>query len=181
MHITPLPLSGLVLFEPTVYQDDRGFFLESYRQITMQQALGNVEFVQDNHSKSTKGTLRGLHFQSEPGQGKLVRCTQGAVWDVAVDLRPHSPTFRQWHALELSQQNFLSIYIPVGFAHGFAVLTDVAEVQYKCTSYYNGATEKGIAWNDPELAINWPVDQPLLSARDQELPTLAQWLNQSAL
>lgn len=176
MKITRLDIPELVVFQPNVYQDERGFFLESFRSSAFQEAVAPLEFVQDNHSQSVKNTLRGLHFQSTPGQGKLVRCTKGRVWDVAVDVRPASPTFRKWCALELSEENFLSLYIPVGFAHGFAVLSEVAEVQYKCTSYYNGKTERGIAWNDPEIAVAWPVKQPLLSPRDQALPTLSQWL-----
>ncbi|MDX1972501.1 MAG: dTDP-4-dehydrorhamnose 3,5-epimerase [Candidatus Sumerlaeia bacterium] len=176
MFAQPLSIPDVILFTPRVFRDDRGFFMESFRLNTVQQAVGPVEFVQDNHSLSVKDTIRGLHFQSTPGQGKLVRCTRGAIWDVAVDLRRQSPTFGRWVAQELTAENCQMVYVPVGFAHGFAVLSEVAEVQYKCTSYYEGATEKGIMWNDAQVAIPWPVSNPVLSTRDQQLPTLAQWL-----
>jgi len=166
MRIEATPLDGLVLIHTKVWPDDRGWFYESYN-IDRFKALGiDTTFVQDNHSKSVKNTLRGLHFQTSPGQAKLVRCTQGRIWDVAVDIRPQSSTFGKWHAVELDDQSKAMFLIPVGFAHGFCVLSETAEVQYKCSSVYNGATEAGIAWDDPEFAVAWPVPEPLLSARD---------------
>ncbi len=131
--------------------------------------------MQDNHSRSSKNTLRGLHFQTSPGQAKLVRCTQGRIWDVAVDLRPTSPSFGRWHAATLDSETKSMVLIPVGFAHGFCVLSDTAEVQYKCSSVYNGATEAGLAWDDPELAVAWPVSSPLLSKRDLSNQSLAAY------
>lgn len=128
------------------------------------------QFLQDNHSLSQQHTLRGLHYQRSPGQGKLVRCTRGRIWDVAVDLRPHSPTYGKWHGLELDSEQHQQFWIPPGFAHGFCVLSEVAEVQYKCTTTYNSQTEAGIAWDDPDLAISWPVERPILSERDQNNP-----------
>lgn len=175
MKLTKLPLEGLVLIEPRVFEDSRGFFLESFRQSLFAEAGIDCEFVQDNHSRSRKGTLRGLHYQSSPGQAKLVRCTRGKIWDVAVDIRPNSPTFGKWHGVELSEDNFQMLFVPIGFAHGFAVLSDMAEIQYKCSSYYNGETECGIDWNDAELAIKWPVNDPILSNRDQALPSFADY------
>jgi len=161
------PIEGLILVQPRVFQDDRGFFFESYHQ-PRYQALGiNVTFVQDNHSFSRQGTLRGLHFQTSPGQAKLVRCVRGRIWDVAVDLRPNSVTFGQWQAFELDSQSHHQLFIPVGFAHGFCVLSEEAEVLYKCSSIYDGTTESGLAWDDPELAVAWPVTNPVISVRDQ--------------
>ena len=166
MRIETTPLAGLAVIHPDVFPDDRGWFYESYN-IDKFKTLGiETTFVQDNHSKSVKDTLRGLHFQTAPGQAKLVRCTLGKIWDVAVDIRPKSPTFGKWHAVELDDQSKLSFFIPVGFAHGFCVLSDMAEVQYKCSSVYNGSTEAGIAWDDPDFAVAWPVATPLLSKRD---------------
>lgn len=175
MTITPLPLAGLLRLTPRVFADSRGFFMESYRESSLRDAGVEAHFVQDNHSQSMKNVVRGLHFQTHPGQAKLIRCTRGLVWDVAVDLRPDSPTFGRWHGEELSAENAHQLFIPIGFAHGFAVLSDVAEVQYKCTSYYNGATEAGIAWNDPQLAVDWRVADPILSERDRQTPSFAAW------
>lgn len=180
MKVRRLEIEDLIVFEPRVFEDDRGFFLESFRQSVVEQAAGELMFVQDNHSKSIGGTIRGLHYQSTPGQAKLVRCTQGRIWDVAVDIRPNSKTFGQWNAVELSSENHLSLLIPVGFAHGFAVLSDVAEVQYKCSSYYNGETERGICWNDPDLAVAWPIQTPILSARDQNLTSFQEYCDSNA-
>lgn len=175
MRLEQTPLEGLVLIHPAVFPDDRGWFYESYNSEKFA-ALGiHTPFVQDNHSKSVQGTLRGLHFQTEPGQAKLVRCTQGRIWDVAVDIRPQSPTFGKWHAVELNDENKAMFLIPVGFAHGFCVLSETAEVQYKCSSVYNGATEAGIAWDDPDFAVDWPVKNPLLSKRDLGNQSFAEY------
>lgn len=174
MTITPFALPGLYLIEPKVFQDERGFFLESYRKDLLAAAGIHSEFVQDNHSRSVRGTIRGIHFQSHPGQDKLVRCTAGAILDVAVDLRSTSPTFGKWAGIELSAGNRRLLFIPAGFAHGFAVLED-AEVQYKCSEFYNPATESGIMWNDPEIGVEWGIAEPVLSVRDQTNPTFAQW------
>ena len=174
MQVTPTDLPGVVVIEPDVFKDTRGFFLETYH-VEKYAKLGISEtFVQDNHSRSSFGTLRGLHLQLAPMQGKLVRAVQGEIFDVAVDVRLGSPTFGRWVGVRLSADNFRQIFIPGGFAHGFSVLTPTAEVQYKCTAVYTPSTEIGIAWNDPALGISWGVDEPILSARDQKHPTLAE-------
>lgn len=175
MKFTPLSLDGLIQITPRVFEDERGFFMESFRKTLFQEAGVDCEFVQNNHSRSKLGTIRGLHYQSSPGQAKLVRCTRGKIWDVAVDIRPNSPTFGQWKGVELSEENFEMLFVPVGFAHGFAVLSETAEIQYKCSAYYNAETECGIAWDDADLAIEWPVSVPILSARDQALPSFQEY------
>lgn len=169
MQWIDLRLGGLKLIIPRLFQDERGFFFESYRQ-ELYQAHGVGPFVQDNTSFSRKGTLRGLHFQSDPGQAKLVSCVQGQIWDVAVDLRKNSPTFMEWEAVMLDDQTHKQLYIPIGFAHGFCVLSDTARVQYKVSAPYDPKTECSIRWNDPELKISWPIHDPLLSPRDQLSP-----------
>jgi dTDP-4-dehydrorhamnose 3,5-epimerase len=166
------PLEGVLVIEPQVHRDERGFFIESYSARTLQEFGIATTFLQDNHSRSVQGTLRGLHYQAGVGQVKLVRVISGAIFDVAVDVRWGSPTFGKWFGQELSAENFLQLYIPVGFAHGFCVLTDAAEVAYKCSSYYSPEDERGLAWNDPTVAVDWPVQAPLLSARDQRHPAL---------
>jgi len=172
MEIVARALNGVLVLKPRVLEDQRGFFLESYSAKTLG-ALGvNVPFVQDNHSRSVRGTVRGLHFQSSPGQGKLLRVASGRIFDVAVDLRHGSPSFGQWFGQELSADNFLQMYVPVGFAHGFCVLSDWADLLYKCTSFYEGNTERGLAWNDPTVSVAWPVVDPVLSDRDQAMPLL---------
>jgi dTDP-4-dehydrorhamnose 3,5-epimerase len=170
VHTTSL--DGVLVIEPRVHRDERGFFVESYSARTLQEFGIATSFLQDNHSRSVKGTLRGLHYQAGVGQVKLVRVISGAIFDVAVDIRWESPTFGKWFGQILSAENFLQLYIPVGFAHGFCVLTDAAEVVYKCSSYYSPADERGLAWNDPTVAVEWPVQDPLLSARDQRHPLL---------
>jgi len=167
-------LEGVVLLEPVVHGDARGFMVETYRRDLWTEHGVGVEFVQHNHSRSSKGTLRGLHFQTEPGQAKLVRCPRGEVFDVAVDLRRDSPTYGQWEGQILDDALHRQLFIPVGFGHGFAVLSDVADVSYLCSSTYDPATESGIAWDDPDVAVDWPVEQPLLSERDTSAPTLAE-------
>ena len=170
----PTELEGLVLVEPDVHGDERGFLVETY-SAERWQALGvDVEFVQDNHSRSRAGILRGLHFQTSPGQAKLVRCTRGRIWDVAVDLRRDSPTYRRWEGYELDDERHRQLFVPVGFAHGFCVLSDVADVAYKLSSLYDPATEAGIAWDDREVGVEWPIPDPELSERDRNAPRLAE-------
>ena len=170
MKVTPTPIDGVLIFEPKVFGDERGFFMESFNQRSFNDAIGHeVGFVQDNHSRSAKGVLRGLHFQLPPhAQGKLVRVTQGAVFDVAVDIRVHSPTFGQWVGLELSGQNHKQLWIPAGLAHGFLVISESADFLYKTTDYYAPQAEGCIRWDDPQLAIAWPLNGlvPSLSAKD---------------
>ncbi len=167
MNVEPLPLDGLELILPRVFRDERGFFLESFRTAHFE-ARGMVHnFVQDNHSRSRKGALRGLHYQSSPGQAKLIRVVRGAIFDVAVDIRPSSATFGQWHGVELNDDNHRQLFIPVGFAHGFCVLSDIADVVYKCSSEYAAETECTLQWNDPTIGVAWPVCDPVLSVRDQ--------------
>lgn len=167
-------LAGLVVITPRVFPDDRGSFFESYKQSEFHAAGIKAAFVQDNCSISTKGVLRGLHYQLPPyAQGKLVYVTRGAVWDVCVDLRRNSPTFKQWMALELSDENHRMLYIPPGFGHGFFVLSDVAYFEYKCTREYAPGAEQGIRYDDPELNIPWPEREYILSDKDQAQPLLA--------
>lgn len=176
MKFITCELPGVVVIEPDVHRDPRGFFLETYH-FEKYRANGVPDtFVQDNHSLSSRGTLRGLHFQVKNPQGKLVRVVEGVIWDVAVDIRPESPTFRQWFPVELSSSNFKQIYIPPGYAHGFCVLSETAQVEYKCTAVYDPSDERGIAYDDAELAIAWPIAEPLLSRRDSNNPTLAAFL-----
>ncbi len=170
-----LEIPDLILIEPVVFKDNRGFFLEFYKRSDFFKAGIKEEFVQDNHSCSVRGVLRGLHFQREPeAQGKLLRCTRGEIFDVAVDIRKDSPTFGKWISLILSEENKRMLYIPPGFAHGFQVLSDVAEILYKTTREYSPEHEAGIIWNDPELNIDWPIKEPLLSERDRQWPTLKE-------
>jgi dTDP-4-dehydrorhamnose 3,5-epimerase len=173
----PTELPGVLVLEPQVFRDERGFFLESYRADECAQH-DIPAFVQDNHSRSVGGTLRGLHLQRRRMQGKLVRAVEGEIFDVAVDVRRGSPTFGKWVGVTLSADNYRQCYIPPGFAHGFCVLTSTAEVEYKCTDYYDPASEIGIAWNDPSLAIRWPVETPILSPRDSRHPTMAAQMDQ---
>lgn len=173
MKITPCAISGLLVIEPQVFGDARGYFLETWNRRRYQEAgLPGFDFVQDNISFSRRGIVRGLHFQNPSAQGKLVSALQGEVWDVAVDLRRGSPTFGQWHAVSLSAENKLQFFIPPGFAHGFAVLSETALFHYKCTDYYSPKDELAIRWNDPALGIRWPVADPVLSARDAQAPFL---------
>ena len=174
MKIQPTEIPDVLLIEPRVFRDDRGFFLETYHAETFRQGGLDATFVQDNHSKSVAGTLRGLHAQSHPSaQGKLVRCIEGRIWDVAVDVRRGSPHFKQWVGYELTADNFLQLYIPEGFLHGFCVLSDTAQVEYKCTDFYAPDAELSVIWNDPDLGIDWPLDEPVLSEKDAAAPRLA--------
>ena len=177
MKLIETAISDVKILEPKVFGDERGFFLESWNANTFA-ALGlDLPFVQDNHSRSRQGILRGLHYQLQNPQGKLVRVTQGAVFDVAVDIRRSSPTFGQWVGVELSASNHRMLWIPAGFAHGFYVLSESADFQYKCTDFYNPAAEKSILWNDSDLNISWPLvngQAPLLSAKDEQGTVFAQ-------
>lgn len=166
-------IPGPVIIEPKVFGDDRGFFLESYKKTDFVNNGINVEFMQDNHSVSSKGVLRGLHYQKPPfAQAKLVRVIKGIAWDVAVDIRKESPTYKKWIAVELSGENKKMFYIPEGFAHGFIALTDEVQLMYKCSNEYSPLHDAGIIWNDPELAVKWPLADPLLSEKDIVLPLL---------
>jgi dTDP-4-dehydrorhamnose 3,5-epimerase len=166
-------LEGLVLLEPAVHGDSRGFFAETFRENVWAQHGVDVAFVQDNHSRSRRGTLRGMHFQTEPGQAKLVRCARGRVLDVVVDLRRAPGTFGKWEAVELDDESMRQLFIPAGFAHGFCVLSDDADFVYKCSSYYDAATESQIAFDDPDLALPWPDIELIVSDRDRDAPRLA--------
>ena len=170
MKVTPASIPEVLIIEPKVFGDARGFFFESFNQKAFNEATGlDVNFVQDNHSRSTKGVLRGLHYQIQQPQGKLVRVVRGAVFDVAVDIRKGSPTFGQWEGIELTEDNHKQLWIPVGFAHGFVVTSDSAEFLYKTTDYYAPEHERCIAWDDPDFGIEWPLTtQPSLSAKDQQ-------------
>lgn len=175
MNIIKTKLNDCLIIEPKVFGDERGFFLESFHQQRYEQQTGiQQSFVQDNHSRSAYGVLRGLHFQRTRPQGKLVRVVRGEVFDVAVDIRPQSPTFGQWEAVILSEENKRQFWVPPGFAHGFQVLSDFADFEYKCTDYYAPEDEASLAWNDPQLGIDWPIQQPLLSAKDAKAFTLAE-------
>lgn len=168
MKVTPTKLSGAFVLEPRVFGDSRGFFFESFNQRAFAEATGTETcFVQDNHSRSARGVLRGLHYQIRQPQGKLVRVVRGAVFDVAVDLRKSSPTFGQWVGVELSEENQRQLWVPPGFAHGFVVLSESADFLYKTTDYYAPEHERCIIWNDPDIGIDWPLQNPVLSAKDQ--------------
>ena len=175
MRLIDTRLDDLVLLEPVVHGDTRGFFMESYRANVWAEHGVTDTFVQDNHSRSARGVLRGMHFSIGDGQAKLVRCARGRILDVAVDLRRASPTYGEWESVELDDEQARQLYIPVGFAHGFCVLSDVADVTYKCSTYYDGAVERGFRYDDPEVGIAWPADRDLIvSDRDRNAPTLAQ-------
>ncbi len=172
MQITKTELDGVLIIEPKVHSDVRGSFYECYvKQKYIDHGIQD-EFIQDNHSISNKNVLRGLHFQENPAQAKLVRVTYGEVFDVAVDIRKGSPTFGKWFGTRLSGENHLQMYIPVGFAHGFCVLSERAEFLYKCSEYYTPSGERAILWNDPDIGIDWPVENPLLSEKDKKAPRL---------
>lgn len=176
-NFTKTSIEGVYIIEPTVFGDDRGYFMETYHEKEFKKAGLDFNFVQDNQSKSKKGVLRGLHFQYTRPQGKLVRAIKGAVFDVAVDLRKNSPTYGQWEGVILSEENKKQFFVPEGFAHGFLVLSDEAEFVYKCTEFYDGPDEGGILWNDPEIGIDWPLDdigEVLLSDKDKMWKTLKE-------
>ena len=169
--VTPCDIEGLYVIEPTVFKDERGYFVETYNQNDMKEAGLDMVFVQDNQSMSSRGVLRGLHFQKQFPQGKLVRVVRGKVFDVAVDLRSDSKTYGKWFGVELSAENMKQFYIPEGFAHGFLVLSDEAEFCYKCTDFYHPGDEGGLAWNDPEIGVEWPLEEGvdlIISEKDQK-------------
>jgi dTDP-4-dehydrorhamnose 3,5-epimerase len=171
-------LDGLVLLEPAVHGDERGFLVETFSERAWREAGIDVTFVQDNHSRSSGGILRGLHFQTSPGQAKLVRCLRGRIWDVAVDLRRDSGTFGQWEGYELNDEHHRQLFIPAGFAHGFCVLGDVADVHYRLSSYYDPATEAGFRWDDEDVGVEWPIADPQVSERDASAPRLSEIADQ---
>jgi len=173
VKFTELEVPGVIQVEPDVHRDDRGFFVESYHQAKYAEGGVDAVFVQDNHSKSARNTLRGLHAQVEHAQGKLVRVVSGSVYDVAVDIRRGSPHFGKHVGVELSAENFRQLWVPPGFAHGFCVTSDVAEFEYKCSDFYHPESEIVVAWNDPAIGIEWPVSAPQLSKRDAEAQNLA--------
>ena len=180
MNVIKTNVDGVVIIEPKVFGDERGFFLETFQAERYKELAGiDLPFVQDNHSRSGKNVLRGLHFQKTNPQGKLVRVVRGEVFDVAVDIRKDSPTYGLWAGVILSEENKRQFWVPPGYGHGFCVLTDVADFQYKCTDYYDPSDEGGLIWNDPDVAIEWPIDQPLLSDKDAKLPSLKELANKS--
>jgi dTDP-4-dehydrorhamnose 3,5-epimerase len=173
MKISYSKLKGCVIIEPRVFGDDRGFFLETFQASRYKQEAGiDLPFVQDNHSRSARGVLRGLHFQKTKPQGKLVRVVSGEVYDVAVDIRKGSATFGEWEGVILSEENKRQFWVPPGFAHGFVVLSDTADFEYKCTDYYDPSDEGSILWNDPDLGISWPIANPVLSTKDKSAQRL---------
>jgi dTDP-4-dehydrorhamnose 3,5-epimerase len=176
LHIESRPLDGTAVIVPEIFLDDRGFFMETYRSDRFQELGLPAQFVQDNHSRSVKNVVRGLHFQWAPPMGKLMRVPLGRAWLVAVDIRKGSPTLGRWAGVECSAENRRQVWAPAGFARGFCVLSEVAEIQYKCTGIYNSRAESGILWNDPMIGIAWPVKDPMLSTKDAQARTLAEWL-----
>jgi len=167
-------IEGLVLVEPEVHGDERGFLVETFRDDEWRGLGIEAEFVQENHSRSGRNILRGLHFQTSPGQAKLVRCLRGRIWDVAVDLQRGSPTYGRWEGHELDDERHRQLFVPVGFAHGFCVLSEEADVAYKLSSRYDPETEAGFAWDDPDVGVEWPVTEPRLSERDRGAPRLSE-------
>lgn len=174
MRFEPTLLPEVILVTPDVHRDERGFFLETYHREKYRGGGIEAGFVQDNHSKSTRGILRGLHAQRLKPQGKLVRAVEGEIFDVAVDIRRGSPNFGRWVGEILSAENFRQLWVPPGFVHGFCVLSETAQVEYKCTDLYDREDELGVRWDDPEIGIEWPIAEPILSAKDREAPTLAE-------
>lgn len=179
--VTKTPLEGLVRVDIDFFSDERGFFIESWHQRDFADAGLDITSVQEGHSRSGRSVLRGLHYQDMTApMGKLLRCTVGAIFDVAVDLRMTSPTFGQWFGIELSAENKTQLYVPEGFAHGFATISEVAEVQYKQTGFYTPASEGTISWNDPDIGVEWPIDEPILSQRDQNGTSLREYRTKPA-
>ena len=179
IRIESKQLNGVIVLVPEVFEDDRGFFFEAYRRDQFEEFEVRDEFVQDNHSRSVKGVLRGLHFQWDPPMGKLIRVTVGTAYLVAVDIRKGSPTLGKWCGTEASARNRKQVWAPAGFARGFCVLSDFAEIQYKCTGIYNSKGESGIVWNDTAIGVQWPVGNPILSKKDEAAQTLSQWLQRA--
>ena len=179
MKVTETKLAGVLIIEPKVFGDSRGFFKETFQAERYREAGIEYTFVQDNYSRSQKGVLRGLHFQVTKPQGKLVSCPKGAVFDVAVDIDPESTTYGQYVGVELTEDNHKQLWVPPGYAHGFCVLSETADFQYKCTDYYDPSDEGGVIWNDPDVAIEWPITHPSLSNKDMLLPSLKELTYQS--
>ena len=177
MNFIETPLPGVILIEPRVFRDERGFFLETFQQEKFREGGIDVHFLQDNHSRSTRGTLRGLHLQRTILQGKLIRVIEGEIFDVAVDVRTGSPNFGKWVGFVLSAENFRQLYIPPGFAHGFAVTSESAQVEYKCTELYAPDDELTVVWNDPAIGIEWPLTNPLLSKKDLGAKQLSELID----
>lgn len=174
IRVTPATIRGVLVLEPEVHADERGFFVETYRREDLARAGLDVDFVQENHSRSGRGTIRGLHFSIQPGQAKLVRAARGRILDIAVDIRRESATFGRHEAFELDDVTHRQVFLPVGVAHGFCVLSDVADVCYRVDAYYAPELERGLAWDDPALGIEWPAEEPILSARDRSNPRLEE-------
>ena len=174
MNFIPTELTCVIVVEPDVFRDERGFFLETFSRAKYGRGGIDCEFVQDNHSRSQRNTIRGLHAQRQHPQGKLVRVLSGSILDVVVDIRHDSPTYLKWISVVLSADNFRQIYVPPGFAHGICITSDVADLEYKCTDYYDPNDELRIAWNDPSIGIKWPIVDPILSDKDRQAPTLAE-------
>ena len=175
MKVTKTDLPGVLIIEPKAFGDERGFFLETFQAERYREAAGiSLPFVQDNHSRSKRGVLRGLHVQTRHVQGKLVRAARGEIFDVAADIDPKSATFGRWVGVTLSDTNHRQLWIPPGYAHGFVVVSEIADFEYKCTDYYDPQAEAGVVWNDPDLRIAWPIEAPTLSEKDQRLPKLAE-------
>jgi dTDP-4-dehydrorhamnose 3,5-epimerase len=174
MNFIPTALTGVIVVEPEVFRDERGFFLETFSRAKYARGGIDCEFLQDNHSRSQRNTIRGLHAQRQHPQGKLVRVLIGSILDVVVDIKRDSPTYLKWISVELSADNFRQIYVPPGFAHGICITSDVADIEYKCTDYYDPSDELRIAWNDPAIGIRWPIENPILSDKDRQAVTLAE-------
>lgn len=174
MRFLNTSLPGFMIVEPTVHADERGFFVETFRESALRDAGIETAWVQDNHARSQRGVLRGMHFSVDPGQEKLVRCARGRVLDVVLDVRLGSPSFGRWEAVELDDESGRQVYVPLGFAHGYLVLSETADVAYKCSAYYDGSKERGIAWDDPEVGIAWPEGEKTISDRDRAAPRLAE-------
>jgi dTDP-4-dehydrorhamnose 3,5-epimerase len=175
VKVTETDLPGVLIIDPVIREDERGFFIETFQAERYRDYAGiTPAFVQDNHSRSRRGVLRGLHFQKQNPQGKLVRAARGEIFSVAADVHPQSPTFGRWVGVTISDTNHRQLWIPPGYAHGFAVVSDVADFEYKCTAYYHPQSDAGVIWNDPDLAIAWPIDNPTLSEKDKRLPRLAK-------
>lgn len=172
IEVTETSLPGVLLIEPRVFSDERGSFMETYNLADFRAAGIDATFVQDNHSRSRRGVLRGLHYQEPHGQGKLVRCVRGTLFDVAVDVRVGSPHFGKWFGMEISEDNRQMLWIPAGFAHGFCALTEIADLNYKCTELYDAQSDRSVAWDDPDIGIQWPIRNPLLSNKDAIAPRL---------
>jgi dTDP-4-dehydrorhamnose 3,5-epimerase len=182
IHVLKIEIEGPLIIEPDFFEDERGFFFESYSRQRLSEHGIDIDFVQDNHSRSSQGVLRGFHFQdSLAPQWRLVRCSVGSVWDVIVDLRASSPTFGRWYAIELTSSGKRQLLIPPEFAHGFCVLSDVAEVQYKCSRHHNAEAERTLAWDDPEVGVPWPIETPVLSHRDRTLGKSLQTFRDSPI